>query len=299
MAGRLAVIGSGLMGSGIAQVSAQAGWQVTMRDVDDAAARARHVGDPRLARAGSPPRARSPQEDAEATLGRITPTTDLDAAADADVVVEAIYEKARGQARGLPCARQDLQGRRGARHQHVGDPDHPDRGGHRAARVGRRHPLLLAGADDEAGRAGPRLPDLGRHAGHRPQLRRGGRQDLRRGEAGRGRLRLQPALLGAAGRGDQAGRVGRGLGRRPGHGDEAGLRSRHGPARHGGPDRPGRHAERGRATSTATPRTRSSSRRSCCSAWSRPATWAARPARASTRTEPSRASKCAYHDISW
>ena len=36
MAGRLAVIGAGLMGSGIAQVSAQAGWQVTMRDVDDA-----------------------------------------------------------------------------------------------------------------------------------------------------------------------------------------------------------------------------------------------------------------------
>ena len=39
MAGRLAVIGSGLMGSGIAQVSAQAGWQVTMRDIDDASAR--------------------------------------------------------------------------------------------------------------------------------------------------------------------------------------------------------------------------------------------------------------------
>ena len=35
MTGRLAVIGAGLMGSGIAQVSAQAGWQVTMRDVDD------------------------------------------------------------------------------------------------------------------------------------------------------------------------------------------------------------------------------------------------------------------------
>ena len=37
MTGRLAVLGSGLMGSGIAQVSAQAGWQVTMRDVDDPA----------------------------------------------------------------------------------------------------------------------------------------------------------------------------------------------------------------------------------------------------------------------
>jgi len=37
MAGRLAVVGAGLMGSGIAQVAAQAGWDVTMRDLDDAA----------------------------------------------------------------------------------------------------------------------------------------------------------------------------------------------------------------------------------------------------------------------
>jgi 3-hydroxybutyryl-CoA dehydrogenase len=33
------------------------------------------------------------EEDVEATLGRITTTTDLDAAADADVVVEAIFER--------------------------------------------------------------------------------------------------------------------------------------------------------------------------------------------------------------
>src|SRR5439155_1195679 len=37
MAGRLAVIGAGLMGSGIAQVAAQAGWAVTLRDLDRAA----------------------------------------------------------------------------------------------------------------------------------------------------------------------------------------------------------------------------------------------------------------------
>ena len=35
MAGRVAVIGAGLMGSGIAQVAAQAGWQVTLRDLDE------------------------------------------------------------------------------------------------------------------------------------------------------------------------------------------------------------------------------------------------------------------------
>ncbi|MDP9239576.1 MAG: 3-hydroxyacyl-CoA dehydrogenase NAD-binding domain-containing protein, partial [Actinomycetota bacterium] len=37
MARRLAVIGAGLMGSGIAQVAAQAGWDVVVRDVDEAA----------------------------------------------------------------------------------------------------------------------------------------------------------------------------------------------------------------------------------------------------------------------
>jgi NADPH-dependent 2,4-dienoyl-CoA reductase/sulfur reductase-like enzyme len=37
VARKLAVIGAGLMGSGIAQVSAQAGWDVVLRDVTDEA----------------------------------------------------------------------------------------------------------------------------------------------------------------------------------------------------------------------------------------------------------------------
>ncbi|CAL2069811.1 3-hydroxybutyryl-CoA dehydrogenase [Streptomyces murinus] len=92
VAGKLAVIGAGLMGSGIAQVAAQAGWEVVLRDVtDEALARGtdgikasydKFVGKGKLDAA-----------DAEAALGRITPTTDLDAAADADIVVEAVFEK--------------------------------------------------------------------------------------------------------------------------------------------------------------------------------------------------------------
>jgi 3-hydroxybutyryl-CoA dehydrogenase len=92
MAGRLAVIGSGLMGSGIAQVSAQAGWHVTMRDVDDASlARGRSAIQDSLGRFAA--KGKITEDEAEATLARITATTDLDAVADADIVVEAIFER--------------------------------------------------------------------------------------------------------------------------------------------------------------------------------------------------------------
>jgi 3-hydroxybutyryl-CoA dehydrogenase len=92
MAGRLAVVGAGLMGSGIAQVAAQAGWSVTLQDLDDAAVRRGRdaIGSSldRFAAKGT----LSTQEVA-ATLERITLTTDLGAAADADIVVEAVFEQ--------------------------------------------------------------------------------------------------------------------------------------------------------------------------------------------------------------
>ncbi|GAB3591341.1 3-hydroxyacyl-CoA dehydrogenase family protein [Angustibacter peucedani] len=88
---KITVVGAGLMGSGIAQVSAQAGHQVVLRDVTDAA-----LERGRAAIATSYDRfvakGRLTAEDAEAALGRITLTTDLDAAHDADLVVEAAFE---------------------------------------------------------------------------------------------------------------------------------------------------------------------------------------------------------------
>lgn len=92
MAGRLAVIGAGLMGSGIAQVAAQAGWQVTLRDLDDAATTRGLTAARRSLERFAAKGAVDP-EDVEAALARITPTTDLEAAADADVVVEAVFER--------------------------------------------------------------------------------------------------------------------------------------------------------------------------------------------------------------
>ncbi|HEY8473952.1 MAG TPA: 3-hydroxyacyl-CoA dehydrogenase family protein [Natronosporangium sp.] len=92
MAGKLAVIGAGLMGSGIAQVAAQAGWSVTMRDLDDAAV-GRGLAAIRESLQKFAAKGRLPADQVEPTLARITPTTDLDAAADADIVVEAVFEQ--------------------------------------------------------------------------------------------------------------------------------------------------------------------------------------------------------------
>lgn len=92
MAGRLAVIGAGLMGSGIAQVAAQAGWQVTLQDLDGEAVRRG------LAAVGSSldrfvAKGTLPAEERTAVLDRITPTTEFDTAAGADLVVEAVFEQ--------------------------------------------------------------------------------------------------------------------------------------------------------------------------------------------------------------
>jgi 3-hydroxybutyryl-CoA dehydrogenase len=91
MAGRLAVIGAGLMGSGIAQVSAQAGWHVVLRDVTPEALE-RGRGGIAASYDRFVAKGRMTASDAESALARITTTTDLEAAADADVVVEAVFE---------------------------------------------------------------------------------------------------------------------------------------------------------------------------------------------------------------
>ncbi|MEV0459096.1 3-hydroxyacyl-CoA dehydrogenase family protein [Catellatospora methionotrophica] len=92
MAGKLAVIGAGLMGAGIAQVAAQAGWQVTLRDLDDAAT-GRGLDGIRTSLSRFATKGTITEQDAQDALARITTTTDLDAAGEADIVIEAVFEK--------------------------------------------------------------------------------------------------------------------------------------------------------------------------------------------------------------
>jgi 3-hydroxybutyryl-CoA dehydrogenase len=93
VASKLAVIGAGLMGSGIAQVAAVAGYDVAVRDVSDETL-ARGVSVVRASLDRFVAKERMSREDADAALGRIRTTTDVaDAAGDADIVVEAVFER--------------------------------------------------------------------------------------------------------------------------------------------------------------------------------------------------------------
>lgn len=92
MAGQVAIIGAGLMGSGIAQVAAVAGWQVTLRDLTSQATD-RGLAGIRASLEKFASKGKLSQEDAHAAIGRISTTTDLDAAGTADVVIEAVFEK--------------------------------------------------------------------------------------------------------------------------------------------------------------------------------------------------------------
>jgi 3-hydroxybutyryl-CoA dehydrogenase len=92
VAGKLLVVGAGLMGSGIAQVAAQAGYQVTMQDVSQAAlARGREAIDRSLGRFQT--KGRISAEERAAALARVATATDMDAAAEAEIVVEAVFEE--------------------------------------------------------------------------------------------------------------------------------------------------------------------------------------------------------------
>jgi 3-hydroxybutyryl-CoA dehydrogenase len=88
---KVGVVGGGLMGHGIAQICAQAGWDVVLREVDDETA-AKAVGkiEKQLSRAVE--KGRMEQADADAVRARINETTDYGDLADCDLVIEAMTE---------------------------------------------------------------------------------------------------------------------------------------------------------------------------------------------------------------
>ena len=93
------VLGCGLMGAGIAQVSAAAGYKTIVREVNERRAQEgprphREVPDRRRRR-----RARSPRRQKTTTLGNLTGTTSYDDLKDCDLVIEAIIENVEARSR--------------------------------------------------------------------------------------------------------------------------------------------------------------------------------------------------------
>ncbi|MEZ4587217.1 MAG: 3-hydroxyacyl-CoA dehydrogenase family protein [Gemmatimonadales bacterium] len=85
------VVGAGLMGGGIAQVAATAGFPVIVRDLDDGAiAKGRAAIEKSLGKFVE--KGKLAAADRDAALGRLTFTTDLAGMADRDLVIEAVPE---------------------------------------------------------------------------------------------------------------------------------------------------------------------------------------------------------------
>jgi 3-hydroxyacyl-CoA dehydrogenase/enoyl-CoA hydratase/3-hydroxybutyryl-CoA epimerase len=88
---KLVVLGAGMMGAGIAYVSARSGMEVILKDVSlESAQKGKAYSEKLLAKAVS--RGKMTQEAADAVLARITPTDDPADAKGADLLIEAVFE---------------------------------------------------------------------------------------------------------------------------------------------------------------------------------------------------------------
>jgi 3-hydroxybutyryl-CoA dehydrogenase len=85
------VVGAGAMGNGIAQVTAQAGYNVTLRDISEhALQKALRTIDKSLQKAVE--KGKLAAEEKQKIVNRITPTTELEKVKTADLVIEAVFE---------------------------------------------------------------------------------------------------------------------------------------------------------------------------------------------------------------
>ncbi|MGW1403781.1 3-hydroxyacyl-CoA dehydrogenase NAD-binding domain-containing protein [Streptomyces sp. NPDC002405] len=88
---KVAVLGAGMMGAGIAYACARAGIEVVLKDVSpEAAGKGKGYSEKLCAKAVA--KGRTSQEKADAVLARITPTAEVADLAGCDAVIEAVFE---------------------------------------------------------------------------------------------------------------------------------------------------------------------------------------------------------------
>ena len=92
---KIGVLGAGVMGSGIAQVTATGGYETVCYDIDEGALTAarEHVTTGRYGLDRGVERGKLSRDDADAALARLTFTNALEDAAATDLVIEAIPER--------------------------------------------------------------------------------------------------------------------------------------------------------------------------------------------------------------
>jgi threonine dehydrogenase-like Zn-dependent dehydrogenase len=88
---KVMVVGSGFMGSGIAQVAATVGFTVIMQDIKDELVQKGMATIEKNLKNGVA-KGKLSEENMKATLDRITPTLNLSLAKDCDAVIEVIFE---------------------------------------------------------------------------------------------------------------------------------------------------------------------------------------------------------------
>src|SRR5271169_505906 len=88
---RIGVLGAGLMGSGIAHVAARAGLDVILLDANQEAAE-RGLGHIRRQQQMAVERRRATEAEARAICERVQPTADYARLADAELIIEAVFE---------------------------------------------------------------------------------------------------------------------------------------------------------------------------------------------------------------
>ncbi|MBV7274518.1 3-hydroxybutyryl-CoA dehydrogenase, partial [Clostridium sp. PL3] len=88
---KICVLGAGTMGAGIAQAFAAKGYEVVLRDIKDEFVQ-RGIAGITKGLSKLVTKGKMAQEDADAIVNRIKGTTDLNLAADCDLVVEAAVE---------------------------------------------------------------------------------------------------------------------------------------------------------------------------------------------------------------